>query len=176
MFSRLSDSFAIFEQVFCEEHPVPVINITDSLLKGEEGDYLCYDDLPRHAKAEALIPILVASCLDLASSSHQSVVQDIFGRLAFHARSSLCGFHVTRKGSPSVLTIEATSYLHGRSLTSLMGAPEEAFIRFVIITDFFRYHFEAVGELSVKYRHLLDNGVTNVAHLQETYVGVKAVK
>jgi hypothetical protein len=58
-----------------------------------------------------------------------------------------------------------------------MGAAEEAFIRFVIITDFLRYHIETVGDLSIKYAHLLsgDNEDANLSHLLETYEGVKAV-
>lgn len=147
-------------------------------LKVADGEYLSYNDLPSDAKAEALIPILVASCLQLSTSDHKHAIQDVFGRMVFHARSSLCGFHVTRKGSPSSLTAEATSHLHGHSLSSLIGSSEEAFIRFVIITDFLRYHFATVSDLAVKYRHLLSSGTkgdayVNLSLLLETYTGVR---
>jgi hypothetical protein len=146
-------------------------------LKAADGEYLSYDDLPSDAKAEALIPILVASCLHLSTSDCKHAIQDVFGRMVFHARSSLCGYHVTRKGSPSSLTVEATSHLHGHSLSSLMGSSEEAFIRFVIITDFLRYHFSTVSDLAVKYCHLLssgnNDGYMHLSTLLETYDGVK---
>ena len=59
---------------------------------------------------------------------------------------------------------------------NLMGVPEEAFIRFVIITDFLRYHFDTVGALCKKYRHLLSaNDYNNVATLLKEYDGVKAL-
>ena len=58
---------------------------------------------------------------------------------------------------------------------NLMGVPEEAFIRFVIITDFLRYHFDTAGGLSKKYRHLLSaNDYKNVATLLKEYNGKKA--
>jgi hypothetical protein len=89
---------------------------------------------------------------------------------------SLC-FHVTRKGSPSSLTVEATSHLHSHSLSSLIGSSEEAFICFVIITDFLHYHFATVSDLAHKYNHLLsdDDGDIHLSHLQETYDGVKGL-
>lgn len=118
------------------------------------GHELTFDDLPSEAKAESLIPILLASCLHLPSSPYKHAFQDIFGRLVFHARSSFCGFHVTRKGSSSDLTAEAKVYLNGRSLSSLMGASEEAFIRFLIITDFVKHHFCSIGNLLSKYDYL----------------------
>jgi hypothetical protein len=120
-FKRLNVHFPIFDSVLSGENSAPHM-IPECLLKGAEGDYLCFDDLPSDAKAEALIPILVASCLHLPSSDYKHAIQDIFGRMVFHARSSLCGFHVTCKGSPSSLTVEATSHLHGRSLSSLKGS------------------------------------------------------
>jgi hypothetical protein len=147
-----------------------------ALLKGDDGKYLSYSELPSRAKAEALMPVLVSSCLSLSSSPYKPVLQDIFGRLVFQNRSALCGFFITQKGSVSLLTPQATSYLHGRSLMNLMGVPEEAFIRFVIITDFLRYHFDAVGALCKKYRHLLSaNDYNNVATLLKEYDGVKAL-
>jgi hypothetical protein len=122
------------------------------------------------------MPILVASCLSLSSLPYKHVLQDIFGRLVFQNRSALCGFFVTQKGSVSILTPQATSYHHGRSLMNLMGVPEEAFICFVIITNFLHYHFDTVGVLSKKYHHLLSaNDYKNVATLLKEYDGVKAL-
>jgi hypothetical protein len=147
------------------------------VLKGKDGRYLSYDELSSHAKAEALFPIIVASCLNLSSSTYKHVMQDIFGRLVFHARTSLCGFVVTRKGSDTDLTDEATSYLHGRLLKNVMGLPEEAFIRSVILTDFLRYHFDRLGHLSKKYRHLLPckhEDYKSIVTLLASYEGVKA--
>jgi hypothetical protein len=142
-----------------------------------DGRDLMFDELPSEAKAEALIPLLLSSCARLPSSPYRHAFQDIFGRLVFYARSALCGFHVTRKGSASDLTVEAKSYLHGRSLSSLMGAPEEAFVRFVIITDFVRHHYNSVCNLVEKYKHLIsDNvGYSNLNGILEDWVGTKGV-
>jgi hypothetical protein len=59
----------------------------------------------------------------------------------------------------------------------LIGSSEEAFIRFVIITDFLRYHFATVSDLAHKYTHLLsdDDGDVHLSHLLETYDGVKGL-
>jgi hypothetical protein len=55
-----------------------------------------------------------------------------------------------------------------------MGVPEEAFIRFLILTDFLRYHFDMVGRFSKKYRHLLsDSDYDSVTTLLKDYDGVK---
>jgi hypothetical protein len=176
LFKRLNVHFPIFDPMLSGGNPA-LNMIPECRLKEAEGEYLSYDDLPSDAKAEALIPILVSSCLHLPTSDYKHAIQDVFGRMVFHARSSLCGYHVTRKGSPSSLTVEATSHLHGRSLSSFIGSSEEAFIRFVIITDFLRYHFATVSDLAVKYRHLLsgedNDGCVHLSRLLETYEGVR---
>ena len=176
LFKRLNPGFPIFDLIFFSDFSVNNDEVPIALLKGVDGDYLSYSDLPSHAKAEAPMPILVASCLSLSSLPYKHVLQDIFGRLVFQNRSALCGFFVTQKDSVSILTPQATSYLHGCSLMNLMGVPEEAFIRFMIITNFLRYHFDTVGVLSKKYRHLLSaNDYKNVATLLKEYDGVKAL-
>jgi hypothetical protein len=174
LFKRLNVNFPIFDPVSSGGNPA-LHKFPECDLKAADGEYLSYDDLPSDAKAEALIPILVASCLHLSTSDRKHAIQDVFGRMVFHARSSLCGYHVTRKGSPSSLTVEATCHLHGRSLSSLIGSSEEAFIRFVIITDFLRYHFATVSDFAHKYTHLLsdDDGDVHLSRLLETYQGVK---
>jgi hypothetical protein len=155
-----------------DDDPMP-----ESLLKVSGCDeYLSFVDLPSRAKAEALIVILLSSCLNLASSPYKNVIQDVFGRLVFHSRSGLCRFVVNRNGNLSDLSHEAASYLHGRALSSLMGVPEEAFVRFVIITDLLRYHFHAIGDFSKKYRHLLgDDDYKKIVLLTKDYTGAKAL-
>ena len=160
---KLNPGFPIFDHIFNTDFQVDHDEIPATVLRGEDGEYLAYDDLPSHTKAEALFAIFVTSCLNLSSSPYQHVLQDVFGRLVFHARMSVCGFVITHKGSASNLTDAAASYLHGRALKNLMGVPEEAFIRFVIITDFLRYHFDTLGYLSKKYRHLLSARMTMTA-------------
>jgi hypothetical protein len=59
-----------------------------------------------------------------------------------------------------------------------MGVPEEAFIRFVIITDFLRYHFNRLTHLSKKYRHLLsrkNEDYNAIVSLLEGYEGAKVL-
>jgi hypothetical protein len=133
-------------------------------------------DLPSRAKAEALIVILLSSCLNLASSPYKNVIQDVFGRLVFHSRSGLCHFVINRNGNLSDLSHEAASYLHGRALSSSMGVPEEAFVQFVIITDLIRYHFHAISDFSKKYHHLLgDDDYKKIVLLTKDYTGAKAL-
>lgn len=57
-----------------------------------------------------------------------------------------------------------------------MGVSEEAFVRFVIVTDLLRYHFDSVREFSNKYRHLLhgEDDYKNVTNLLSQYEGKKA--
>ena len=174
---KLNPGFPIFDHIFNTDFQVDHDDIPDTVLRGDDGEYLAYDDLPSHAKAEALFPIFVTSCLNLSSSPYQHVLQDVFGCLMFHARTSVCGFVITCKGSASDITDAVASYLHGRALKNLMGVPEEAFIRFVIITDFLRYHFDTLGYLSKKYRHLLSgkNNYDSIAGLLANYDGVKAL-
>jgi hypothetical protein len=157
LFKTLNPGFPIFDLLFKVDFQVDNEEVQNALLKGYDGEYLSYDDLPSHAKAEALIPILVSSCLNLSSSMYKHVIQDIFGRLVFHARSALCGFYASCKGSNSELSLQAASYLHDRSMMNLFGVPEEALVCFLILTDFLRYHFDMVGWFSKKYRHLLSN-------------------
>jgi hypothetical protein len=176
VFKKLHPGLPIFDLVFHTNlQEMEQDKIDNTVLKGKDGQYLSYDDLPSHAKAEALFPIIVASCLNL-SSSYKHVLQDIFGHLVFHARTSVCGFVVTCRGSASDLSNEAASYLHGRFLKNLMGVPEETFIWFVIITDFLHYHYHTLGHLSKKYRHLLsrkNEDYNGIVHLHMTYEGVK---
>jgi hypothetical protein len=146
-----------------------------SRLLKHNGHELSFDDLPSEAKAESLIPILLASCLHLPSSPYKHAFQDIFGRLVFYARSSLCGFHVTHKESSSELTAEAKLYLNGCLLSSLMGASEEAFVRFLIITDFVKHHLCSICNLLSKYDYLLpDKEIHNQLNsLLQNWVGNK---
>ena len=68
MFKRLNPGFPIFDLLFFSEFRVDNDEVPIALLKEVDGDYLSYSDLPSRAKAEALMPILVASCLSLSSS------------------------------------------------------------------------------------------------------------
>ena len=176
VFKKTLPGIPIFDHLLHTPHAQVHDEVDNTVLKGKDGRYLSYENLPSHAKAEALFPIIVASCLKLSSSTYKHVLQDIFGRLVFHARMSVCGFVITCKGSVSDLTDEAASYLHGRLLKNVMGMPEEAFIRFVIITDFLHYHFVSLGHLSKKYRHLLpgkNEDYNGILALLESYQGVK---
>jgi hypothetical protein len=155
LFKRVHYEFPILDQVFAEGYSEKEwIPSTASTFVGTSGKFHSYEELPPPAKAATLILILVTSCLDLPSCRFNHLIQDVFGRLVFHGRSSLCSFRVSRKGRPSELTIEASSHLHGRALSTIMRPQEEAFIRFVIITDMCRYHFSALSticELLKKY-------------------------
>lgn len=171
-FKTFDPGFALFDQKFNEDFPGENVPVLRALLKGDDGNYLCFESLPDRAKAECLIPILAASCTALYKSPFKHVIQNIFGRLVFHARTSLNRFVVNRKGNLSLLTNEACSHLHGKSLVRLMGVPEEAFVRFVIITDLVRYHQDDIREYSVKYRHLLGDDVyANISALLNKFSG-----
>jgi hypothetical protein len=176
-FKRFNPGFPLFEQQFNPEFVADHDVVPEALLKGNDSDYLHFEDLPIPAKTEALVVILVSACLNLSSSAYKHLIQDIFGRLCFHARSGICPFVVNRKGDPSQLTSDAAAYLHGRCLSDLMGAAEEAFIRFVMVTDFLRYHFDVIIALSKKYRHLIgSDNYKKIAALTNCYEGKIAKK
>jgi hypothetical protein len=126
-------------------------------------------------QAEALIVILLASCWDLPSSPHHCIIQDIFGRLLFHARSSLYAFPVNQKGSgPSALTDRACLHLNGTPLSQYMGIPEEAFVRFVLIVDVFRYHYDDIRLYAEKYKSILgDPSYETILAALDGYTGTK---
>jgi hypothetical protein len=58
-----------------------------------------------------------------------------------------------------------------------MGAPEEAFVHFVIITDFVCHHYNSVCNLVAKYKHLISNniGYSDLNAILENWVGMKGV-
>jgi hypothetical protein len=162
-----------FSHDFVPSHDI----VPEAVLKGNDSHYLPFEDLPTSAKIEALLVIIVSSCLNLTASAYNRLIQDIFARLVFHGRASVCPFVVTRKGDQSQLSTDAAAHLHGRSLSTLMGVPEEAFVRFVVVTDFLRYHFDVINALAKKYRHLIGtDNYTQIAALTKSYKGNKATK
>lgn len=138
-------------------------------------DTSTFANLPSRMQAEALIVILLASCWDLPSSPHHCIIQDIFGRLAFHGRSSLYNFPVNRKGrGPSALTDRACLHLNGTPLSLYMGIPEEAFVRLVLIVDVFRYHYDDIRLYAEKYKSILgDPSYETILTALDEYTGTR---
>jgi hypothetical protein len=70
---------------------------------------------------------------------------------------------------------EANFYRNGCSLSSLMGASEDAFVRFFIITDFVKHHSSSVCNLLSKYNYLLpDKEIRNQLNsVLKNWVGTK---
>jgi hypothetical protein len=111
--------------------------------------------------------------LDLPSSPHHDILQDIFGRLAFHARSNLVTFNINRKGGGlSELSVHAAEHLHGKPLSRFMGIREEAFVRFVLIVDIFRYHYDDIPLYAEKYKYILgDSSYDTIVGAVGEYAG-----
>ena len=76
-----------------------------------------------------------------------------------------------------LLMPEAKSQLNGHSLSSLMGAVEEAFVHFLIITDFMKHHFNSVCNLVTKYKYLVPERevCSQLDSVLENWVGMKGV-
>jgi hypothetical protein len=115
--------------------------------------------VPRE-KAEALLPILVISCLGLNSRSgvvdaHKHILQSVFASSYFFNRAKLVPFpiHAPRM-KRSDLTSKAMAFLHGRRLMDILTPCEEAFVRFVILVDIMRYHQESLEPTLDKYHSL----------------------
>ena len=147
LFKRVHYEFPILDQVLAEGYSEVEWIPSASTFVGTSGKFLSYEELPPPTKAATLLLILVTSCLDLPSSRYNHLIQDVFGRLVFQGRTSLCSFRVSHKARPSQLSIEASSHLHGKLLSTIMRPQEEAYIRFVIITDICRYHFSALSTI-----------------------------
>ncbi len=154
VFKTVDINFALFEQ-YVQTDICPIPDIPASELVDISGALLPFEDLPARAQAEALLPILAAASVNLRSTLHLSLIQDIYGRMVFHSRTNLVPFNVIQKGSTSQLTVKARAHLHGKHLTEHIGVSEEAFIRFVIFTDILRYHSDQLKQYVDKYRSYL---------------------
>jgi len=112
--------------------------------------------IPRE-KAEALLPILLVSCLRLNSSSsvvreHKSILAPIFAAAYFFNRAKILPFSIqSGRNKRGHMTPKAMSYLHGKLLMDLVTPCEEAFIRFVVLLDIMRYHPYSLEPLLEKY-------------------------
>jgi hypothetical protein len=138
--------------------------------------------VPRE-KAEALLPILLVSCLRLNSVSacvheHKSILQPIFAAGYFFNRSKLLPFPIQsgriKRGD---MTPQAMAHLHGKRLMDLLTPSEEAFIRFVVLLDIVRYHYESLLPALNKYINLFSDDDTKFASdfletIKEQEVGV----
>jgi hypothetical protein len=101
--------------------------------------------IPRK-KAEALLPILLVSCLRLNSSlsivhQHKSVLVPIFAAAYFFNRAKILPFSIqSGRNKRGNMTPKAMAHLHGNCLMDLLTPCEGAFIRFVVLLDIMRYH------------------------------------
>jgi hypothetical protein len=97
-------------------------------------------------KAEALLPILLVSCLLLNSGSsvvheNKSMLQPIFAAAYFFNRSKFLPFPIqSGRNKRCNMTPKAMAHLHGKRLMDLLTPCEEAFIWFVVLLDIIRYH------------------------------------
>jgi hypothetical protein len=176
LFKKVHAHFPVLEAVCATAEDYDVDYYTFLDLNGDDGRYLTYDELPNECKAEALVPILAASCLNLPLVPFKHIIQDMFGHLVFHSQSSFIGFTVCHRDSPSVLMPKAQSYLHGKSLSSLMGPCEEAFAWFIILTELLCHHNRDLHVLSDKYQALLsfpnDEKNTSYSHARRVRVQI----
>jgi hypothetical protein len=141
-----------------------LIDVSENVPVNNSRPFLSFCDLtvPRE-KAEALLLILLVSCLRLNSVSsvvheHKYILQPIFAAGYFFNRSKLLPFPIlsgrTKRGD---MTAKAMAHLHGKRLMDLLTPSEEAFIRFVVLLDIVRYHYESLLPALNKYHQLFSD-------------------
>jgi hypothetical protein len=115
--------------------------------------------VPRQ-KAEAILAVLVVSCLRLNSSCdvlhrNQDIVQPLFAAVYFFNRAKLMPFpiHLSQM-KRSELTPKAMAYLHGKRVMQMLTPSEESFVRFVVLLEIIRYHSESILPILSKYESL----------------------
>jgi hypothetical protein len=142
----------------CQKDCVP-ISLNDEAFPVNNGiPFLSLSDMiiPRE-KAEALLPILLVSCLCLNSSSsvvhqHKSILAPIFAAAYFFNRAKLLPFPIqSGRNKRGNMTPKAMAHLHGKRLMDLLTPCEEAFIRFVVLLDIIRYHSDSLVTSLEKY-------------------------
>jgi hypothetical protein len=187
IFLEVDSRSGVFEEMVKYDMSKDCVTI---LLKEEEMPvndslpFLSLSDMivPRE-KAEALLPILLVSCLRLNSVSdvvkqHKYILQPIFAAAYFFNRSKLLPFPIQsgriKRGD---MTPKAMAHLHGKRLMDLLTPSEEAFIWFVVLLDIVRYHYESLLPALNKYINLFSDDDTKFASdfletIKEQEVGV----
>jgi hypothetical protein len=137
-------------------------------------------------KAEALLPILLVSCLRLNSSSfvvhqHKSILAPIFATAYFFNHAKLLPFPIqSGKNKRGNMTPKKTmAHLHGKCLMGLLTPCEEAFLWFVVLLDIMRYHSYSLVPLLEKYGILFSaQDKDAILEFIETYTkhGVKKIQ
>jgi hypothetical protein len=160
-FFAADSSFGVFEEMVKSDgqKDCAPISLNDDASPVNHGvPFLSLSDMiiPRE-KAEALLPILLVSCLRLNSSSsvvhhHKSILAPIFAAAYFFNRAKLLPFPIqSGRNKRGNMTPKALAHLHGKRLMDLLTPGEEAFIRFVVMLDIMRYHFHSLVPSVEKY-------------------------
>lgn len=166
-FLAADSSFGVFEEIVktdCHKDCAPISLNDKASPVNNNVPYLSLSDMtiPRE-KAEALLPILLVSCLRLNSSSdvvheHKSILAPILAAAYFFNRAKLFPFPIqSGRNKRGNLTPKAMAHLHGKRLMDLLTPCEEAFIRFVVLLDIMRYHSYSLMPSVSKY-HMLFSG------------------
>jgi hypothetical protein len=162
IFLSVDSSFGVFEDMVkadCHKDCalIPPTNDDPSPVNNDLPFLSLSDMIIPREKAEALLPILLVSCLRLNSSSsvvreHKSILAPIFAAAYFFNRAKILPFSIqSGRNKRGHMTPKAMSYLHGKLLMDLVTPCEEAFIRFVVLLDIMRYHPYSLEPLLEKY-------------------------
>jgi hypothetical protein len=122
---------------------LPFLSLSDMIIPSE--------------KAEALLPILLVSCLCLSSSlsivnEDKSILAPIFAAAYFFNCAKILPFSIqSGRNKPDHMTPKAMAHLHGKRLMDLLTPCKEAFIWFVVLLDIMRYHPYSLMPLLGKY-------------------------
>lgn len=167
IFMEADSSCRVFDEMLKDDCnlPFPISDTVEDPSTINEGIpiFSLSDIIVPREKAEALLPVLVISCLRLNSSSdaldhNQYILQPLFATVYFFNRAKLMPFpiHLTRT-KRSELTPKAMAHLHGKSLMEILTPSEESFVRFVVLLEIFRYHSESLLLSLDKYNNLFSN-------------------
>jgi hypothetical protein len=167
----VDSSFGVFEDMVkadCHKDCAPIsLNHEASPVNNDLPFLSLSDMIIPHKKAEALLPILLVSCLRLNSSSsvvleHKSILAPIFAAAYFFNRAKILPFSIqSGRNKRGHMTPKAMAYLQGKRLMDLLIPCKEAFIQFVVLLDIIRYHPYALVPLLEKYGVLFSAQDTN---------------
>ena len=138
----------------------------------------CLSDLVSPSKkVEALLPILAIACLHLNSSSgrvNKHIMQSVFACALFFNCAKLVPFSIHSRVTRSDFTPKAMAFLHGKRIMDVLTPSEEAFVRFVILVDLMRYHYESLETTVQKYGALFTTEETDaLSDFMKAYQGEK---
>jgi hypothetical protein len=178
IFFRVDPTFSVFDETV-KEVPNKMYRRVEMASNGSQRHSLsCLSDLVSPSeKVEALLPVLAIACLRLNSSSgrvDKHIMQSVFACALFFNRAKLVPFSIHSRVTRSDFTPKAMAFLHGKRIMDVLTPSEEAFVRFVILVDLMRYHYESLATAVPKYEALFTKEETDaLLDFMKAYPGEK---